>query len=48
MNTVKNLSVVSIKGTNFVRREDLDFSDDGKRFRGFSYKGLHEIANCEK
>lgn len=40
MKTVKNLSVANIKGTNFVRREDLDFSDDGNRFRGFSYKGL--------
>lgn len=40
MKTVKNLSVTNIKGTNFVRREDLDFSDDGNRFRGFSYKGL--------
>ena len=40
MKTVKNLSIANIKGTNFVRREDLDFSDDGSRFRGFSYKGL--------
>lgn len=40
MKTVKNLSVANIKGTNFVRREDLDFSDDGNSFRGFSYKGL--------
>lgn len=40
MKTVKNLTVANIKGTNFVRREDLDFSDDGNRFRGFSYKGL--------
>ena len=40
MKTVKNLSVANIKGTNFVRREDLDFSDDGNRFRGYSYKGL--------
>lgn len=40
MKTVKNLSVANIKGTNFVRREDLDFFDDGNRFRGYSYKGL--------
>lgn len=37
MKTVKNLSVANIKGTKFIRREDLDFSDDGNRFRGFAY-----------
>lgn len=40
MKTVKNLSVANIKGTNFVRCEDLDFSDDGNRFKVYFYKGL--------
>lgn len=40
MKQVKNLSVANIKGTNFVRREDLDFEDDGSHFRGFAYKNL--------
>ena len=40
MKQVKNLSVANIKGTNFVRREDLDFEDDGNHFRGFAYKNL--------
>lgn len=38
---IKNLSVANIKKIEgMVRREDLDFSDDGNRFRGFSYKGM--------
>lgn len=41
MKIVKNLSVANIrKFENFVRREDLDFTDDGNYFRGFSYKGM--------
>lgn len=41
MKTVKNLTVSNIKKYDgFERREDLDFSDDGNRFRGFSYKGM--------
>lgn len=41
MKIVKNLSVANIrKYEGFERREDLDFSDDGNRFRGFSYKGM--------
>ncbi len=41
MKMVKNLSVANIKKIEgFVRREDLDFSDDGNRFRGFEYKGM--------
>jgi hypothetical protein len=41
MKIVKNLSVANIrKFEGFVRREDLDFTDDGNRFRGFSYKGM--------
>lgn len=38
---IKNLSVANIKKIEgMVRREDLDFSDDGNRFRGFEYKGM--------
>lgn len=38
---IKNLSVANIKKIEgMVRREDLDFSDDGNRFRGFAYKGM--------
>lgn len=38
---IKNLTVANIRGIKgFERREDLDFSDDGNRFRGFSYKGM--------
>lgn len=41
MKMVKNLTISNIrKYEGFERREDLDFSDDGNRFRGFSYKGL--------
>lgn len=41
MKMIKNLSVANIKKIEgFVRREDLDFSDDGNRFRGFEYKGM--------
>lgn len=41
MKIVKNLSVANIsKFEGFVRREDLDFTDDGNYFRGFSYKGM--------
>lgn len=34
------MNTKTVKNYNFVRREDLDFSDDGNRFRGYSYKGL--------
>lgn len=41
MKMVKNLSKTNIKHyEGFERREDLDFSDDGNYFRGFSYKGM--------
>lgn len=41
MKMVKNLSKANIrKYEGFERREDLDFSDDGNYFRGFSYKGM--------
>ena len=38
---IKNLSKnVVKKNNNFHLRPDLDFADDGNRFRGFDYKGL--------
>ena len=38
---IKNLTTANIRNIEgFERREDLDFSDDGNRFRGFSYKGM--------
>lgn len=41
MKIVKNISIANIrKFESFVRREDLDFSDDGNHFKGFSYKGM--------
>lgn len=41
MKIVKNLSKANIRPyAGFERREDLDFSDDGNYFRGFSYKGM--------
>ena len=41
MKMIKNLSKANIKHyEGFERREDLDFSDDGNFFRGFSYKGM--------
>ena len=41
MKIVKNLSKANIKKyEGFERREDLDFSDDGAYFKGFSYKGM--------
>jgi hypothetical protein len=41
MKIVKNLSIANIrKFEGFVRREDLDFADDGNYFKGFSYKGM--------
>lgn len=41
MKIVKNLSKANIKNyEGFIRREDLDFVNDGNYFRGFSYKGM--------
>lgn len=41
MKIVKNLTVANIKKIEgMVRREDLDFNDDGNHFRGFEYKGM--------
>ena len=41
MTMIKNLSKNVVKqNPNFTLREDLNFSDDGNRFRGFDYKGL--------
>lgn len=41
MKMVKNLTLVNIKNIDgMVRREDLDFADDGNHFKGFAYKGM--------
>lgn len=41
MTIIKNLSKTIVsKNPNFHVREDLNFSDDGNRFRGFDYKGM--------
>jgi hypothetical protein len=41
MKKVTNLSLANIRNiVGFERREDLDFSDDGNRFRGFEYRGM--------
>ena len=38
---IKNLTVANIRNIeDMERKEVLDFSDDGNRFRGFSYKGM--------
>lgn len=41
MKMINNLSMNIVKqNVGFERREDLDFSDDGNRFRGYEYRGL--------
>lgn len=41
MKIIKNLSKANIRNyEGFEVREDLNFSDDGNYFRGFSYKGM--------
>jgi len=41
MKIVKNLSVENIREfEGFVRREDLDFFENGKHYKGFSYKRI--------
>ena len=41
MTIINNLSKSTVnKNSNFHVREDLNFFDDGNRFRGFDYKGL--------
>lgn len=46
MKIVKNLSKANIRHyEGFEVREDLNFSDDGNYFRGFSYKGM-PITTC--
>lgn len=41
MKMVKNLTLANIRNIDgMVRREDLDFTDDGNRFKGFEYKGM--------
>lgn len=46
MTTITNLNKNICKaGIGFNLREDLNFTDDGNRFRGFDYKGL-PITTC--
>lgn len=40
MKMVKGLTKANVGKYGIVVREDLDFTDDGNRFRGFSYKGM--------
>lgn len=40
MKMVKSLTKANVKKYGIEVREDLDFTDDGNRFRGFSYKGM--------
>lgn len=41
MKMVKNLTLANIRNIDdMVRREDLDFTDDGNHFKGFAYKGM--------
>lgn len=40
MKMIKGLTKANAAKYNIEVREDLDFSDDGNRFRGFSYKGM--------
>lgn len=45
MKMVKGLTKANVKKYGIEVREDLDFTDDGNRFRGFSYKGM-PITQC--
>lgn len=45
MATIKSLTKANINKLGIIVREDLDFTDDGSRFRGFSYKGM-PITQC--
>jgi hypothetical protein len=41
MKMVKNLTLANIRNIDgMVRREDLDFADDGNHFKGFTYKNM--------
>lgn len=40
MKMVKGLTKANVGKYGIEVREDLDFSDDGNRFKGFSYKGI--------
>lgn len=40
MKMVKGLTKANVGKYGIEVREDLDFSDDGSRFKGFSYKGI--------
>lgn len=45
MATIKSLTKANVNKLGIIVREDLDFTDDGSRFRGFSYKGL-PLTQC--
>lgn len=45
MKMVRSLTKANVKKYGIEVREDLDFTDDGNRFRGFSYKGM-PITQC--
>lgn len=43
---VKGLTKANVSKYGIEVREDLDFNDDGNRFRGFSYKGM-PMTQCK-
>lgn len=43
---INGLTKVNARKLNIDVREDLDFTDDGSRFRGFAYKGM-PITQCK-
>ena len=34
------MKIVKLTQCNFTRREDMDFNDDGNKFKGYQYKGI--------
>lgn len=43
---INGLTKANVRKLNIDVREDLDFTDDGSRFRGFSYKGM-PMTQCK-
>lgn len=43
---INGLTKANVRKLNIEVREDLDFTDDGSRFRGFAYKGM-PITQCK-
>ena len=43
---INGLTKANVRKLNIDVREDLDFTDDGSRFRGFAYKGM-PITQCK-